>query len=247
MQLRTQTRWAPWWVGACATLALALTLWAWHAASPDAAAQPATGQAANAGLIPRGAELLATAPTRVVPHGRSPDDQARAAGLSPEELRELRAELASHPDGEVEVQRVIAWLQFSQQWEHYDTARRQAATRPALRALAAELNSTLAQHWRQGELTGPQALQMKVVLLESLLDSEAERQAALQRWQAEHQPLPQPEPQAVSFEAEQALLVAAWRRLPAAQQQPAALQAQLQALRHKHFVATANASQGVPR
>ncbi len=110
------------------------------------------------------------------------------SGLSPQEVQDLRTELAKHPDGEAEVQRVLGFLSFSRQWESFNSTRRVGRDTSVLRPLAQDLDAQLAQHWSQGALTGAQALQLKVQLLEVLLPDEPSRSLALASWQSQTWP-----------------------------------------------------------
>jgi hypothetical protein len=113
------------------------------------------------------------------------EDPAAAAGLSPADLIALRAELTSHPRGEAELRRVLAFLTYQQQWQRFESQRRSGTEAAALRPLAVALDAALAERWQQGELGGAQALQIKAQLLEVLLDDAASRRSALAAWQAQ--------------------------------------------------------------
>jgi hypothetical protein len=147
-----------------------------HGSSPEP-----TSTASNAPDAQREVAAPTVAPT-VIP--KAPQLGADS-GLSPQELTDLRAELANHPYGEAEVQRVLGFLRFSRQWEAFNAARRQGEDSAALRALAVTLDAQLAQHWLQGALTGGQALQLKTQLLDVLLPDEPSRSLALAHWQSQ--------------------------------------------------------------
>ncbi|MBL8330750.1 MAG: hypothetical protein JNJ71_18075 [Rubrivivax sp.] len=110
---------------------------------------------------------------------------AAAAGLSPADLIQLRDELTSHPRSEAELQRVLAFLSFQRQWDRFDELRRSGASAATLQPLARELDAALAQRWENGEVSGAQALQLKALLLEHLLDDAQSRRLALGQWQAQ--------------------------------------------------------------
>jgi hypothetical protein len=165
------------------------------------------------------------------------------------ELQALRRELADHPDGEAEVQRIVAFLNFSREWARFDEVRRSgSANLDSLRLQAAQLDGALAERWRRSEITGAQALQLKSVLLEVLVDDPNSRRAALSDWVKAHEPARGSASSSDSFELAKARLIAAWRAQPAAQRQSAVLEMQLEKLRTQHF---ANApllnSAGAPR
>jgi hypothetical protein len=143
-----------------------------HQRQPTALHAP-TAQREAAASIP---------PANLIPQAH---ELGTGSGLSPEELKDLRAELANHPDGEAEVRRVLGFLSFNRQWEAFKSARRDGASTVALRPLAQALDAQLAQHWAQGALTGAQALQLKAQLLDVLLPDEPSRSQALGRWQTQ--------------------------------------------------------------
>ncbi len=171
----------------------ALGLWAWmrpdderelpvarsEPAQPEVPAKVTPAQQTPGGAPPVAGNIADADNTQAL---------ARATGWPSAELDALRAELRGQPQGEAEIRRVMAWLVFSSQWQAFDEQRRAAAPRETLRPLAMQLDAALPQHWRQGELTGAQAVQLKALLLDVLHADAAIRQAEMNRWLAEHQP-----------------------------------------------------------
>jgi hypothetical protein len=179
-----------------------------------------------------------------------PPDQlqpaASATGLTAEELQALRQELASHPKGEAEFQRVVGFLSFSRQWEAFQALNHQGTDPPTLQALARSIDQALPERWQHGELTGPQALQIKARLLEVLLPDADSRQQALLQWREQHRPAVRALPAESTFLAEQARLAGAWKAQGPGQGLAEPMTSQLDALRLKSFAGMAphNPAQG---
>lgn len=160
-------------------------------------------------------------------------------GLSAEQLQQLRASLAEHPQREAEVARVSAYLQYSAQWQHFVQRRAAGATAEELRPLARTLDQGLAERLSQREVSAGEALHIKTALLEVLAPDTAARQGSLREWRERNSAaMPAaPDPQTAEFERRQAQIVANWRALPPAQRDTHKLEADLEALRQSSFAA----------
>ncbi len=158
-------------------------------------------------------------------------------GLSADQLQQLRASLAEHPQREAEVARVSAYLQYSAQWQHFVERRAAGATAEELRPLARTLDDGLTERLLQREASAGEALHIKTALLEVLAPDPATRQAALRDWRERQSAVvpAAPDPQTAAFERRQAQIVASWRALPPAQRDTQKLEADLEALRQSSF------------
>jgi hypothetical protein len=254
------------WAGLAAVAAAAtMSLWVSHGgrevaggagAALAGSSVPTPPIDAQASTQPGPVAALESAPSSVPAPPAAGGASASAKGttttapaplLSTEELAEVRRALADHPDAEAEVQRVVAYLQFTRQWQRLLAARQAGADPQALRTLAASLDAALPQHLLRRELSAAEAGLVKGTLLEVLVPDSARRAAALGEWQrdvAAQQIKDQPQRAAAAaaertsnaaFQARQVQVVAAWQALPAAQRDPARLEAELDTLRRQTF------------
>lgn len=158
-------------------------------------------------------------------------------GVTPGQWSALQAELAGRP---AELARLAAYFTFQDAAARFRDSRSQGAT-PERVALARTIDAGLDERLAQAELGAGEARLLKMAVLEVLASSDAERQAALERWQ--QQPRPEPAGQAARLDAEaafqrrQAEIATAWNAQPAAQRDAQALQRQLDALRRSSFAA----------
>jgi hypothetical protein len=202
------------------------------AVSPASGGSPSVR--ASASLTAPGASgtAPAAAPARIT------GESNQTIGLTAEQHQQIREALADHPQRDVEIARVTAYLQFAAQWQHF-LARRAAGVgaeelKPLARGLDAELDARLQRH----EVTAAEAAQIKAALLDVLAPDAASRQTALQQWRASTAAAPSAaDPRAAEFDRRQAEVLAAWRALPPAQRDPQQLEAELEALRVSVFTA----------
>jgi hypothetical protein len=245
-----------WPVGLIAALmgvVLALLAWWWPGGGPPTTAVASAG-------VPQQLQTPTALPPPVdrqqLPIGPSEPSQPRPSsthppqGLGAEQLQQLRASLAHHPQREAEVARVSAYLQYSAQWQHFTERRAAGARADELRPLAAALDAGLAQRLQQREVSAGEALHIKAALLEVLEPDAAQRQAALREWRERHSAASAagaaPDPQTAAFERRQAEIVAQWRALPPGERDPQRLEAELEALRQSSFAAPPTAPTTTP-
>lgn len=211
--------------------------------------QPAAGNRPTAAARPAAPTLPAPADPPAPAASPTPTPPALAAvppGVSAEQWAALRAEYAARP---AELRRLADHFAFADQLDRFRAGR--AAGRSAGQlALAQSLDAGLDERLRARELGAAEARLIKIAVLEVLLDGEAQRQAALERWEASLAP-PVPDPARVAAEAEfqrrQAALVAAWRAAPPSQRDPRALERDLQALRVSVFTPQPPNNEGAQR
>lgn len=194
-----------------------------------------------AGAAPAAAAAVQPPASAVQAVALAPPAAATAApvppGVTPAQWAALQAELAGRP---AELARLAAYFTFQDAVARFRDSRTQGAT-PERVALARTIDAGLDERLAQAELGAGEARLLKMAVLEVLAPSEAERQAALERWQ--QQPRPEPAGQAArraaeaAFQRRQAEVVAAWNAQPAAQRDAQALQHQLDALRRSSFAA----------
>lgn len=200
-------------------------------AAPVAAAPlPAANPAARLAAVPPTPRLAA--PPAAPAHAAA----APPPGVSADEWARIEAELAMQPDGAAELRRLAAYLA----WSHAARRWRDPALPAGERgALAAQVEAGLDERLRRREVSAAEARLIKAALLESRIADDETRAAALARWQAA-QPggafaAAQADARQAGFAREQAALVTAWSARPAAQRDPAALEAELEALRRARF------------
>lgn len=162
-------------------------------------------------------------------------------GLSPEQWQQLQQALADHPQRDAEMARIGAYMQYMGTAQRFRQLREQAADAAPgeeLQALARTLESGMQKHLDRGELTAGEALLLRSATLQVLEPDSARRQQALALWQqgvASLQAARTPDEREAAFAQQQAALVAQWSAQPAAQRDPRALEAQLEALRQSIF------------
>jgi hypothetical protein len=235
-----------WLTAAAAVLALA------RLAMPgDAAPQGSLAPTASAlGPAPAaGSGLKAAAEADAQPPQPAAAASAPAAaastqppyGLSTEQWQQLQQALADHPQRDAEIARIGAYMQYMGTAQRFRQLRQQAAGTASgeeLQALARTLESGMQEHLDRGELTAGEALLLRSATLEVLEPDSARRQQALAVWQqgmASVQAARTPDAREAAFTQQQAALVAQWSAQPAAQRDPRALEAQLEALRQSIF------------
>jgi len=148
-----------------------------------------------------------------------------------EQWAAIEAEVSKRPDAPAELQRLHAYLQWSDALRRFREA--PAADRAAL---AATIEQGLAERIRQGEVSAGEARQIESALLALTGADEAERAERLRQWAAtELTAGAAADPRQAAFERRQAEIVAAWSAQPASARDPAALERELETLRRLSF------------
>jgi len=215
-------------------------LWALTLAAPDqplrggAAPQPAPAARAETAL-PSPAGLPTAAPAVAVAVAAAPATEP-PPGVSRAQWAQIEAEAAQRADAPAELQRLRAYLEWSDALRRFRDARAAGARAAELAALARSLDEGLAERIRQAELSAGEARQIKNAVLEVTVADEALRAEQLRRWAAaELAPAVPADPRQAAFERRQVEVVAAWSALPPAARDPAALERELEALRQQSF------------
>jgi len=197
------------------------------AAAPSstvAAANPMAASLADAPAAPA-AELAASS----VAAAEATD--ALPPGVTREQWAAIEAEVSKRPDAPAELQRLHAYLQWSDALRRFREA--PAADRAAL---AATIEQGLAERIRQGEVSAGEARQIESALLALTVGDDTERVERLRQWAAtELAAGAAADPRQAAFERRQAEIVAAWSAQPASARDPAALERELEALRRQSF------------
>lgn len=235
-----------WWGAALVLLAVGAGAWLLagrdrHDAAPSS---PITPPAIAAAQAPRAAAAPQPTARAAVAAEASP---AIPAGLSADQYQQLRDSLAGHPQQEAEVARVVAYLQFANQWQQFQQRRAAGAPPSELQPLARALDAALDVRLQQREMAAAEAMQVKAALLDVLQPDASTHAAALRDWReriAAAAPPAVADTPTAAFERRQAEIVAAWRALPPAQRDEKRLEAELEALRRTMFPAN---PQGGPR
>lgn len=211
-----------------------------HAAPPAAGVQPSVQPLAPATAAASAATVAGPVPA--VP-ASAPLAMAVPPGVTPAQWAALAHELKDRP---AELARLSGYFAFQAAAARLRDGRAEGAT-PARVALAREIDAGLDERLARAELSGGEARLLKMAVLEVLVDSEAERQAALQRWQQQPRAVPAGEAARrtaeAGFQRQQAEIVAAWNAQPAAQRDARALEQQLDALRRARFAPASAPSQ----
>ena len=196
------------------------------AAAPSstvAAANPMAASLADAPAAPA-AELAASSVAAAEATPPPP-------GVTREQWAAIEAEVSKRPDAPAELQRLHAYLQWSDALRRFREA-------PAAdhAALAATIEQGLAERIPQGEVSAGEARQIESALLALTGADEAERAERLRQWAAtELTAGAAADPRQAAFERRQAEIVAAWSAEPASARDPAALERELEALRRQSF------------
>lgn len=159
-------------------------------------------------------------------------------GLSRDQWTALRAETLARADGPAELQRLSAYLGWSDTLRRFREARR-GADALAARALAERVDQGLEARLRESEISAAEARQIKSAVLEVTQPDEAVRAEQLQQWATATFTTTTPDPRQAAFAQRQSAIVAAWSGLPAAERDRAALERQLDALRRQSFSSAA--------
>ncbi|MES2091616.1 MAG: hypothetical protein V4532_16820 [Pseudomonadota bacterium] len=163
-------------------------------------------------------------------------DALASAELTSQELIELQAAVADHPQREQELARLVDYARFHKQTEQWRSLHDGPLT-PARIALARSLLEVVPTHYARGELMGPQAFVMAQALIRDIEPNPQRQAARLTQEQARiEQAAPtveQPEVQAKfdAFTIKQKAMVAAHEALPSHQQNAQQLEAAIEAER----------------
>ena len=213
-------------------------LWALTLASPD---QPVRVVAGPPAAPPSPVETALPA-TDVAPAMPPPASASPAAepppGVSPGQWATIEAGVAQRPDAPAELQRLRAYLEWSDALRRFREARAGGAGDAAPLALAQVLEQGLGERIRSAEVSAAEARQIESAILELSVPDEAERGERLRQWAAaELAPAAAADPRQAAFERRQVEIVAAWSALPEAARDRAALERELEALRQQSFAA----------
>ena len=207
-------------------------VWALNAAAPDAPSQFAAAPPAAPATLP----AAESAPAVEVPAAAAEPAADLPPGVTREQWAAIEAEVRQRPDAPAELQRLRAYLHWS------DTLRRfreapAAGVSPAERAaLAQTLEQGLGERIRNAEVSAGEARQIESAILALTVTDDAERAERLRQWaEAELAPAPAPDPRQAEFERRQVEIVAAWSAQPAGARDAAALERDLEALRRQSF------------
>jgi len=231
-------RWG-WTVVAAVAVAAAGVMVVWRVCAPAREPGKLAPRAATEAQVPRPTLVALRQPGPVQPVGAAEGTTAAPPGLTPAQWQAVRQEMAGRPDGARELQRLVDYLTFADEARRFRLARQASPGSPEAVALARSLDATLDQRLQQGEVSAPEARQMKLALLDTLETDPVERQRRLAQWQQQAAVAPAaPAARDQAFLGQQAAVVAAWQARPPAQRDPAELQRQLQALRAASFPPT---------
>jgi len=157
-------------------------------------------------------------------------------GVSREQWAAIEAEVGQRPDAPAELQRLRAFLQWSDALRRFREARAGGVPDAQRLALAQELAQGLGERIRNAEVSAGEARQIESAILELSVADEAERSERLRQWAAaELAPAAGPDPRQAAFERRQVEIVAAGSALPPAARDRAALERELEALRQQSF------------
>lgn len=222
--------------GAALAVGGALLFWAWPEAprqpEPEhvvddrvgGADRPPTGLPPAAGVPPpQGAGRVPNRPPGLAAGTPPP-------GVTAAQWAALVAEHGLRPEGAAEVARLRAYLTWADA-----VARWRAA--PGDAALARAVYDDLPARLAQREVSAPEARVLAAALLQTLEPDPARQATALQTLAQALPPSAAPDPRQQAFLRDQAAVVAAWRAAPPNSRDATALQAQIEALRTRHFAA----------
>ncbi|KGM39753.1 hypothetical protein JY96_06155 [Aquabacterium sp. NJ1] len=230
------------WLLALAVLAVGVYIWLRHgqAQSDQDQHQKALAPAPN-GMWPSAGPVAAADGQGFIPKG--PVGETRPADFTQEDWDALNKALEKEPNKVQERNRLVSYLRFQRavsKWSEMkdgpNVAERQG--------LARELVQQLPTHVANGEINSGEASLLLTAVATDLEADPAKRQAwveaqrnQLQGTQTEDQAkaLQEEKRKNEDFARQQAELVARWQKSPVAEQDPATLERQLQALREKVY------------
>lgn len=233
------------WMLAALAAALAAAGYVWWArgqaqaelaASQHAQQASAQTSAWPAGAMAGGQEQVSIPKDPVVGDNRPSD-------ITQEAWDALNKALANEPNKEKERNRLVSYLRYQRavaQWSEMKDSPNVAGRQ----ALARELSDQMPGHVANGEVNSGEANLLLAAIVRDIEPDPAKQQAwienqrkALQSTQTpeQAQALAEEQRKNKQFEQEQNELVNRWRNSPAAEQDPATLEKQLQALREKIY------------
>lgn len=230
------------WLLALAVLAVGVYIWLRHgqAQSDQDQHQKALAPAPN-GMWPSAGVAGADEGSGFIPKG--PAGETRPADFTQEDWDALNKALEKEPNKVQERNRLVAYLRFQRavsKWSEMKDSPNVAERQ----GLARELVQQLPSHVAKGEINSGEASLLLTAVATDLESDPAKRQAwveaqrsQLQGTQTEVQAkaLQEEKRKNEDFARQQAELVARWQKSPVAEQDPATLERQLQALREKVY------------
>lgn len=231
--MRTAHWWRPWWPVVAVALLLC-GLWALTLASTD---QPLAVAAAAPNAAPAArVESALPAPAQPMPVVAAGPAAEPPPGVSSAQWAAIEAEVGSRPDAPAELQRLRAYLGWSDALRRFREAGGAGASTDARLALARTLEQGLGDRVRQAEVSAAEARLIESAILELTVPDAAERGERLRQWTAtELAPPASADPRQAAFERRQVEIVAAWSALPPAARDRAALERELEVLRRDTF------------
>lgn len=230
------------WLIALAVLAVGVyvLLRAGHTEAEPASSQKALAPAPN-GMWPSAGPGGAGDGQGFIPKG--PVGETRPADFSQEDWDALNKALENEPNKAQERSRLVAYLRFQRAVSKFSEMK-DGPNVAERQALARELVQALPSHVASGEVNSGEATLLLTAVANDLEPDPAKRQAwveaqraQLQGTQSEEQAraLQEEKRKNEDFARQQAELVARWQKSPVAEQDPATLERQLQALREKVY------------
>jgi hypothetical protein len=230
------------WLLALAVLAVGVYIWLRHgqAQSDQEQRQKALAPAPN-GMWPSAGAAGAGDGPGFIPNG--PVGETRPADFTQEDWDALNKALEKEPNKVQERNRLVDYLRFQRavsKWSEMKDSPNVAERQ----GLARELVQQLPSHVANGEINSGEASLLLTAVATDLEADPAKRQAwveaqrsQLQGTQTEDQAkaLQEEKRKNEDFARQQAELVARWQKSPVAEQDPATLERQLQALREKVY------------
>ena len=212
-------------------------LWALTLAAPDEPARVVAARTQAVADSPFGTVRPAAraAPATPPPAAANPPADL-PPGVSREQWAAIEAEVGQRPDAPAELQRLRAFLQWSDALRRFREARAGGVPDADRLALAQVLAQGLGERIRNAEVSAGEARQIESAILELSVADEAERGERLRQWAAaELAPAAATDPRQAAFERRQVEIVAAWSALPPPARDRAALERELEALRQQSF------------
>lgn len=234
-----------WFAALIGGLAVGGGVWWWQAhQDAEQAAEAASAQAAVAASSgPQKAVFAApvaspgpgSAPT-VLPDGRPSD-------FTPEDWAALKAAMSNQPNGQAEMDRVVAYLRFQRNFEQWQALAdsRDVAKR---HQLAESLLTQLPERMNKGEVTSGEALLLSNALLTDLQPDENLREARLADMRSKLQAAaPRTDAEQAARDAEirdelkrrESAIIADWQSKPEASRSQVALERDLEAARRSVY------------
>jgi hypothetical protein len=149
----------------------------------------------------------------------------------------IEAEVAQRPDAPAELQRLRAYLEWSDVLRRFREARDAGVPATERVALAHVLEQGLGERIHGAEVSAAEARQVESAILELTVADDAERGERLRQWAAAELAPAAADPRQAAFERRQVEIVTAWSALPPAARDRATLERELETLRRQSFAA----------